>query len=109
MLTQLQLGEIVTVVGTGGWGEIDASCLCEKHLGCRRGICDLSPLSPQHSSEDRSSRQQPAREETPVSSAVLGFGIPPGTKSTGTAFPGTLLCPQSSLWGKSQGCQSSVS
>lgn len=41
--------------------------------------------------------------KAPVSAAVLSFGISPRTKLTGTAFPGTALCPQPSLQGKSQG------
>lgn len=45
----------------------------------------------------------------PVSAAVLSFGISPRIKLTGTTFPGTPLCPQPSLWGKSQRRQHSVS
>lgn len=43
-----------------------------------------------------------------VSAAVLSSGFSPRTKPTGTAFPGTPLCPQPSLRGKSQGCQCST-
>lgn len=46
--------------------------------------------------------------KAPVSAAVLSFGISPRIKLTGTTFPGTALCPQPSLQGKSQGCQHSV-